>query len=100
MRREYQADQGKQLRVMYRRLGLDRLAFAKEFQISERTVRNWESGRARIPYTAFKLLRLRLRDELPGWDEWRFEAGQLVSPEGHPGRSSPNRRLSTRGLWA
>ena len=83
MRREYQADQGKQLRVMYRRLGLDRQAFAKEFQISERTARNWESGRARIPYTAFKLLRLRLRDELPGWDEWRFEAGQLVSPEGH-----------------
>jgi hypothetical protein len=68
---------------MYRRMGWDRETFAKEFQVAERTVRNWEAGRTRIPYTAFKLLRLRLRDELPGWDEWQFVAGELVSPEGH-----------------
>ena len=68
---------------MYRRLGLDRVAFAKEFRITERTARNWEAGKSRIPYAAFKLLRLLLRDELPGWSDWRFEAGQLVSPEGH-----------------
>jgi len=68
---------------MYRRLGLDRAAFAKEFRITERTALNWEAGKTRIPYAAFKLLRLLLRDELPGWSDWRFEAGQLVSPEGH-----------------
>ena len=68
---------------MYRRLGHDRESFAKLFQVASRTVRNWEAGKSRIPYVAFKLLRLLLRDELPGWEDWRFEAGRLVSPEGH-----------------
>jgi len=49
---------------------------AEALQVTERTVRNWEAGRAKIPYAAFKLLTVlsgfALRD--PARSGWTFRA--------------------------
>jgi hypothetical protein len=53
--------------------------------VTARTICHWESGRARIPYAPFKLLRVLLGGELPG-EQWRgfFIRGErLYSPEDH-----------------
>lgn len=56
----------------------------KYFQVTERTWHNWESGLHRIPFAVYKLLRVLARYELPdgAWAGWRFDAGQLITPEG------------------
>jgi DNA-binding XRE family transcriptional regulator len=66
-------------------MGLDRPAAAKLLHVSERTVRNWETGVHEIPYTAYKLLRLLSYSELPGaaWSGWHIAVGRLWSPEGY-----------------
>lgn len=70
--------------TMYRGMGLNREEAAKLLHVSERTVRNWESGHHEIPYSSYKLLRLLTYCELPGkaWDGWHIAVGQLWSPEG------------------
>ena len=70
---------------MYRNLGLDLPGCAKLLQVTERTLRNWESGKHDIPFAAYKLLRLLNRMDLPGesWAGWCFHSGKLWSPEGH-----------------
>ena len=70
---------------MYRSMGMDRRACAKFLHVSERTLHNWETGRHAIPYTAYKLLRLHCRHELPGkaWRGWLIHSGKLWTPEGH-----------------
>jgi transcriptional regulator with XRE-family HTH domain len=58
---------------------------ARLLDVTPRTVRNWESGRARIPYAAFRLLRLHAGAvvSVAGWEGWHFGAdGTLWSPEG------------------
>lgn len=52
--------------------------------VTPRTVRYWEAGRYRIPYPAFKLLRILRGAELPGeaWAGWRVTRGALWSPAG------------------
>lgn len=63
--------------------GLTRKATADTLRVSERTVRNWEAGRAAVPYSAFKLLCI-MGGELPG-DHWRgfvLRGDTLWSPEG------------------
>lgn len=53
--------------------------------VSARTIRNWEAGKGRIPYPAFRLLRLRAGHAVSaaGWDGWTFSpTGALVSPAG------------------
>lgn len=79
--------------ALYRNLGLARLEAGKLLHVTERTLRNWETGRHEIPYSAYKLLRILTRQELPGqaWSGWHITAGVLWSPEGHgfrPGDSS------------
>ena len=53
--------------------------------VSVRTVGNWETGAARVPYAAFKLLRAILKGDTlqPGWEAYRFVRGRLVTPEGY-----------------
>lgn len=53
--------------------------------VSERTVHNWETGKVRIPYSAYKLLRILRHYELPhpAWKDWRIIGEHLVTPEGH-----------------
>ena len=41
---------------------LSTIEAAKLLRVSERTLHNWEKGRVRIPYAAFKLMRI-LRGE-------------------------------------
>ncbi len=52
--------------------------------VSLRTVKNWESGKATIPYAAFKLIRIAGLHELPGdrWAGWVISQGALWSPAG------------------
>lgn len=50
-----------------------------------RTVRHWDAGRNRVPWSAVRLLRILRAGELPasGFDGWRVQGGgRLVSPEG------------------
>lgn len=69
---------------MYRNLGLDLAGCAQLLHVTERTLHNWQSGKHDIPYSAYRLLRLLNRMELPGesWRGWCFQGGKLWSPEG------------------
>jgi len=51
--------------------------------VSERTIRNWEEGRSKIPYAAFKLLRCYSGFELPhpSWQGFTFHKETLWSPD-------------------
>jgi len=72
-------------RAMYRNLGYSRPDVAKLLHVSERTLHNWETGHHEIPYSAYRLLRLLTRQDLPGpiWAGWHITLGVLWSPEGH-----------------
>ena len=45
---------------------------AKLLRVSERTIHNWEAGRVRIPYAAYKLLRIVRGGQFahPAWRGW------------------------------
>jgi DNA-binding transcriptional regulator YiaG len=68
--------------------GFTRSDAAEALFVSERTVRNWEAGRAAVPYSAFKLIKVLGRYDLPGaaWDGWRLNGDTLWSPERKPFR--------------
>lgn len=78
-------EQGRKFKAMFSSLGLSVVDVANFLQVSPRTVQLWVSGRVRIPYAAYKLMRLQLRYELPGqaWKDWHISAGRLYTPEGH-----------------
>lgn len=61
--------------------------------VSLRTVRNWESGRTRIPYAAYKLMRVLRGGEIPGdaWAGYRVHGDTLWTPEGRPIRAWESR---------
>lgn len=68
-----------------RTAGLTRKDAAHFLGVTVRTLRNWENGANRIPYPAFRLIRMRAGGivHAPGWDGWRFgRDGALFSPEG------------------
>lgn len=52
--------------------------------VTPKTIRNWENGRTRIPYSAYKVLRLLNGQELvhPDWKGWTLVNGALFSPVG------------------
>lgn len=53
--------------------------------VTRRTMYNWENGINRIPYPAFKLVRMRARRivHVEGWEGWHFARdGALVTPDG------------------
>lgn len=58
---------------------------ARRLFVTGRTVRNWEAGRTRIPYAAYKLLKVLNGYALPGdaWEGWSLARGALWSPAGH-----------------
>jgi len=62
---------------------LSREACASALGVEVRTVRNWETGKTRIPYAAFKLLRVLTGGELPGaaWEGFYVCGDVLYSPE-------------------
>ena len=57
---------------------------AKLLRVTQRTVQNWESGRVRVPYSAYKLMRILRGYELPGnaWRGYTLRGDTLWSPEG------------------
>ncbi len=65
-------------------LGLKPPDAAKLLHVSLRTLQNWLSGRHKVPYAVYKLLRMMRYMELPGqaWAGWHFSRGQLITPEG------------------
>lgn len=54
--------------------------------VDRRTYERWLSGRSRIPFMAYELLRIVVAGQLPAtgkdWHGWRFYDGKLFSPEG------------------
>ena len=66
--------------------GLGIGACADLLQVAERTIRNWEAGATRIPYEAYRLMRvLRGRKVLgPQWRGYHVWRDHLLTPEaGH-----------------
>lgn len=57
-------------------------------QVTARTIMHWEEGKTRIPYSAFKLLRLRANGEFlnDAWKGWVIRGDTLWSPVGRPFR--------------
>lgn len=73
-----------------RTAGLSQKETAAFLGVTERTLRNWENGSHRIPYPAFRLLRMRAGGivHAPGWEGWRFNPdGALISPDGRSFKS-------------
>ena len=67
-------------------VGLSVVGCAELLKVSERTMRGWESGATRIPYTAYKLLRLLRGGRVlshPDWKHFTVRGNVLISPEGH-----------------
>lgn len=71
-------------RDLRRLAGLTRKEAAKELDVTERTIQNWENGGARIPWMAFKLLRILRGYALPGlhWQGWTVSGDKLIPPNG------------------
>ena len=67
-----------------RRAGLTMMAVADLLEVHIRTVRNWENGSCKIPYAAFRLMRMAGGYSLLGkaWEGWALWDGKLFSPTG------------------
>jgi DNA-binding XRE family transcriptional regulator len=64
--------------------GLTRKEAAKALDVTPRTVQNWETGGARIPWMAYRMLRILRGYALPGvtWEGWTMRNHELFSPAG------------------
>lgn len=80
-----------------RRAGLDVINTADLLQVNPRTIRNWENGVCKIPYAAFRLLRMSAGYSLlhADWAGWGFHNGTLFAPEGRSFKPYELRYLST-----
>lgn len=65
--------------------GLNIDQVAQMLHVTPRTVRYWFSGKTKVPFAAYKLLRILNRFELPGelWAGWHMHSGKLWTPEGY-----------------
>ena len=67
-------------------LGLSQPACAKALGVCLRTVRHWDRGRNRVPWSAVRLLRLLRGGDLgelsPRWSGWRMSGDLLITPAG------------------
>lgn len=57
---------------------------AKALDVTPRTIQNWETGGARIPWMAYRMLRILRGYALPGfaWQGWTIRNGELFNPAG------------------
>ena len=71
-------------RDLRRSSGMTRLQAAKALDVTGRTVQNWETGGARIPWLAFRMLRILQGCALPGsaWEGWTVQGDTLTAPNG------------------
>lgn len=80
--------------------GLTQKQAAAYLGVSVRSVYNWETGVNRVPYPAFKLIRMRAKAivHVEGWDGWCFARdGSLGMPDG---RSFPSGNCKTSNWWS
>ncbi|TDK23379.1 hypothetical protein E2F46_10685 [Luteimonas aestuarii] len=59
-------------------------------RVSVRTIQNWESGTSRIPYAAYKLMRVMRGGKFlgDGWQNFFVRRDVLITPQGHEFRAS------------
>ena len=69
-------------KLLCQQAGLRVPEVAQTLHVTERTVYAWFSGKTAVPYSAYRLLRILNRFELPGWDGWHMHSGKLWTPEG------------------
>jgi len=71
-------------RDLRRLAGLTRREAAAALDVTGRTVQNWETGGARIPWLAFRMLRILQGYALPGsdWEGWTVTGDTLTAPNG------------------
>lgn len=64
--------------------GLSRRQAADALDVTPRTIQNWETGGARIPWMAYRMLRILRGFALPGlqWEGWTLRGAVLFSPTG------------------
>ena len=71
-------------RDLRRQAGMTRLQAAKALDVTPRTIQNWETGGARIPWMAYRMLRILRGHALPGkdWEGWTIDGDTLCAPNG------------------
>ena len=64
--------------------GMTRKQAAKALDVTPRTIQNWETGGARIPWMAYRMLRILRGYALPGvaWEGWTVREHEMFSPTG------------------
>lgn len=67
-----------------RRADLTRKQAADVLDVTVRTIQNWEIGGARIPWLAYRMLRILTGCALPGkvWEGWTIHGDRLYAPNG------------------
>lgn len=67
-----------------RRADLTRQQAAGLLDVTARTIQNWETGGARIPWMAYRMLRILTGYALPGkaWEGWTVHGDRLYAPNG------------------
>ncbi|MDP1658577.1 MAG: VC1465 family Xer recombination activation factor, partial [Methylotenera sp.] len=80
-----------------RKAGLTVNQAAIELDVNERTIRNYENGVVRIPYSSFRLIRLLAGYSLLGnnWEGWGFHQNRLWTPEGRSFEAYELRYIAT-----
>lgn len=63
---------------------LTRIQAAEALDVTSRTIQNWETGGARIPWMAYRMLRVLRGYALPGvaWNGWTMTGDRLTAPNG------------------
>ncbi len=71
-------------RDLRRQAGLKRTEAAKALDVTVRTIQNWETGGARIPWMAYRMLRIQRGFALPSkhWEGWTIDRDTLYAPNG------------------
>lgn len=71
-------------RDMRRRADMTRKQVADVLDVTTRTIQNWETGGARIPWMAYRMLRILTGYAMPGkaWEGWTIHGDRLIAPNG------------------
>ena len=71
-------------RDLRRQAGMTRREAAEALDVTGRTIQNWETGGARIPWMACRMLRILQGYALPGsdWEGWTVQGDTLTAPNG------------------
>ncbi len=71
-------------RALRRQSCMTRDQAAHALDVTPRTIQNWETGGARVPWMAFRMLRILNGFGLPGsaWEGWTVQGSKIISPNG------------------